>query len=189
MEKSLEEQIKEQEQIVKKFNNVTKDIRDWLFAENQLLKLKLQLAESKGKEYIKISKGCPVAGNCDKVCDDCFNNNPKKNTLFDYYEKYAGIKLKDEIRNAKDGSCEMSKVMILSHLSFEKSCGLLKYICQEISKKFGASETNSSIVLNRNIGEYQVWTTTNSPFTAHHDALHEVIRICGTEFLDKIFKA
>lgn len=219
MEKSLEEKIREQEEllsktpktIIKKVVNLHSGISSYVESSEdynseyvKLLELKLQLAEEKSKKVKVIDQAMydnalknikegfdaisNLVGNGLVGHNDEIVNKPKEKTLFDYYEEYTSKKLKDEIRNAKDGSFEMAKVMALSHLSFEESCGLLKYICGEVDKEF--HKTNDSWTIGISNEYYAIGVSNWFLFTvSSRHAADKVISICGTEFLDKIFKA
>ena len=107
---------------------------------------------------------------------------PKEKTLQNYCKEYFSMMPK-EIETP------------LNHLSFEACCGLLKYICGEVDKEFCNCHEKRPVFIcyNKNTQSYSADRFPNgyvNPFyTDDILATEKVIRICGTEFLDKIFKA
>lgn len=209
-EKTLEQQIKDQEDKVAKIKQSDMVVYDYLVEYSKLLELKLKLAESniaeKDKEILtddvllashnKLLEEIPE---CSIHGDHCIpsaiewvkkakeamckienlrkTDKPKEKTFVDYLKEYCSIKHMGFTAKFYEPD------------NFEFCCGLLRYICKEVDKGLGkvSEELMHSIVWNKTTNKYMPYNADN-PFSASYPACEKVIRICGTEFLDKIFK-
>jgi len=161
LEMKLEDKTKNETEYI---HNIIKNYVDEKDREIKSLKITIDLLKSKLEDYTP--------------------QPPKEKTLKDYRLEYAHIKY----------NLSKHRLDTFSTDSFEFSCGLLKYICGEVDKENSGTcpELRYHITCNINpsIGYIPNSSKLELTFSTRSlKATDKVIRICGSEFLDKIFKA